>query len=90
MNIIEKAGFTRIRFGDVTDDELRIAIQKEYGIAISGGQEHLKGKIFRIGSMGNVGKRQIVATLAALQDVLGRKGVVRQALDAAMEVLQKL
>lgn len=74
----------------ITDKELRSTVQKEYGITISGGQEHLRNKIFRIGSMGNVGKKQIIATLAAVQDVLGRKGIAKPALDAAVEVLQGL
>jgi aspartate aminotransferase-like enzyme len=72
----------------ITDVELRSTVQREYGIAISGGQEHLKGKIFRIGNMGNVGKREIVATLAAVQDVLMRKRAAKPALHAAMEVLR--
>ena len=37
----------------VKDDEMRASIKK-MGIVIAGGQDHLKGKIFRIGSMGAV------------------------------------
>jgi aspartate aminotransferase-like enzyme len=71
----------------VTDKELRGGLKEEYGITISGGQEHLKGKIFRIGTMGNIGKREVIATLAAVEDILTRKGAAVPALNAALEVL---
>ncbi len=40
---------------------------KKMGIEIAGGQDHLKGKIFRIGSMGAVSAPEILATIAAVQ-----------------------
>lgn len=75
---------------NVTDKELRGTLQSEYGITISGGQEHLKGKIFRIGTMGNIGKAEVVTTLAAVEDVLMRKNAIKSALHAAIEVLKEL
>lgn len=82
---------TAIRMPDgITDKELRGTLQREYGIAISGGQEHLKGKIFRIGNMGNVSKRHVIATLAAVQDVLMRYNACKPALHAAIEILKEL
>jgi len=82
---------TAIRMPEgVTDKDLRGTLQKEYGITISGGQEHLKGKIFRIGNMGNIGKRQMIATLAAVQDVLMRYNACKPALHAAIEILKEL
>lgn len=72
----------------ITDKELRGALREEYGITISGGQEHLKGKIFRIGHMGNVTKRDLMATLSAIEDILLRKGISRPALVKAMEELR--
>ena len=53
----------------VKDDEMR-GIIKKMGIVIAGGQDHLKGKIFRIGSMGAVSAPEILATLAATQHAL--------------------
>lgn len=43
---------------------------KNYGIVIAGGQAHLKGKIMRIGHMGNCGEKEIIATLACLERAL--------------------
>ncbi len=47
---------------------------KKLGIEIAGGQDHLKGKIFRIGTMGAVGAPEILATLAAVQYALQKQG----------------
>jgi len=80
---------TAIRMPEnVTDKELRETLQREYGITISGGQEHLKGKIFRIGTMGNITKRDVLATLAAIEDILLRKNAIKPAIHIAMEVLK--
>ena len=58
----------------IKDDEMR-AIVKKMGIVIAGGQDHLKGKIFRIGSMGAVSAPEIIATLAATQYALKKLGL---------------
>lgn len=57
----------------VEDSAFRGSIKK-MGIEIAGGQDHLKGKIFRIGTMGAVGAPEILATLSAVQDSLSRNG----------------
>ncbi len=72
----------------VSDKELRGRLKEEYGITISGGQEHLKGKIFRIGTMGNVTKRDVLVTLAAIEDILLRKNAIKPAIHKAMEELK--
>jgi len=74
----------------MTDKDLRGTVSSEYGIFVSGGQEHLKGKIFRIGTMGNIGKREVLATLGAVQDVLMRFGKAKPALNAATEIMREL
>jgi len=72
----------------VKDDDLR-AIVKKMGIIIAGGQDHLKGKIFRIGNMGAVSAPEILATLAATQHALKKSGfrVQGDGVAAACEVL---
>jgi aspartate aminotransferase-like enzyme len=74
----------------ITDSELRGTLRRDYGIAISGGQEHLKGRIFRIGTMGNIGKREVLSTLAAIEEVLLRKRACKPSLSSAFNVLQGL
>lgn len=71
----------------MTDDDLRGPVKK-MGIIIAGGQDHLKGKIFRIGSMGAVSAPEILATLAAVQYALKKHGLaVGDGVSAAAEVL---
>jgi aspartate aminotransferase-like enzyme len=72
----------------VKDDDMRGAIKK-MGIVIAGGQDHLKGKIFRIGNMGAVSAPEILATLAATQHALKKCGfkVKGDGVGAASEVL---
>ena len=72
----------------VKDDEMR-GIVKKMGIVIAGGQDHLKGKIFRIGSMGAVGAPEILSTLAITQHALKKCGYKAQGdgVEAAAEVL---
>jgi len=72
----------------VKDDEVRPVIKK-MGIVIAGGQDHLKGKIFRIGTMGAVSAPEILATLAATQYAIKKLGykVQGDGVQAACEVL---
>lgn len=51
------------------DSEFRGTV-KRLGIEIAGGQDRLKGRIFRIGTMGATGAPEILATLAAVQHAL--------------------
>ncbi len=58
----------------LTVDSIRKALKSKYSIVVADGQESLKGKIFRIGHMGNVFERDILMTLAALKAVLTELG----------------
>ena len=49
---------------------------KKRGVIIAGGQEHLKSKIFRIGSMGNVTARDVLSTIQQLEIVLKKRGYI--------------
>ena len=80
---------TAVSYPDgIKDAEMRDVIKK-MGIIIAGGQDHLKGKIFRIGSMGAVSAPEILATLAATQHALKKLGykVKSDGVQAAAEVL---
>lgn len=71
----------------ITDKDLRGTVKK-FGIEIAGGQDHLKGKIFRIGTMGGVGAQEILATLAAVQFTLKKFNVAAgDGVEAAAGVL---
>lgn len=49
-------------------------LKDKYGITIAGGQDHLKGKIFRIGHLGYFDKFDIMTTLVGTEMVLSELG----------------
>ncbi len=74
----------------IDDKKLRGGI-KELGIQVSGGQGPLEGKIFRIGSMGNISKLDILSTVQAVEIVLHKNDVVKKmgpGVEAASDVLE--
>jgi aspartate aminotransferase-like enzyme len=73
----------------ITDDQLRGGMRKK-GVVIAGGQADLKGKIFRIASMGNITSTEILRTIEVLEQVLKENGFIDEegkGLEAAQEVL---
>jgi len=74
----------------ISDKELRGGLQ-ERGVVASGGQEHLKGKIFRLGTMGNFTYRQVLGAIAVVESVLYSKGILSKmgkGVGAASSVLE--
>ncbi len=58
----------------LTDQDVRGRLKDEYGILLAGGQETVKGKIFRIGHMANVDGVELLGVLSALEMVLAKSG----------------
>ena len=54
----------------VDDKKFRDLLSNEFKILIAGGFGNLKGKVFRIGSMGEVNKYHVVRTLSAIESAL--------------------
>ncbi|MFB2881532.1 pyridoxal-phosphate-dependent aminotransferase family protein [Floridanema aerugineum] len=54
----------------VDSEQIRKVLKKKYDIAMAGGQDHLKGKIFRIGHLGFVSDRDILTAIASLESAL--------------------
>ena len=65
---------TAVTIPDGVNEKVLRATVKGFGIEIAGGQDHLKGKIFRIGHMGAVGAPELLATLTAVEFALGKAG----------------
>ncbi len=51
-------------------EKIRSTMKKKFDIALAGGQDHLKGKIFRIGHLGFVGERDVLTAIASLEATL--------------------
>lgn len=55
---------------NVDAEQIRAIIKKRFDIIMAGGQDHLKGKIFRIGHLGFVSDRDILTAVSALEATL--------------------
>lgn len=58
----------------VDAQKVRSLMKKRFDIVLADGQDHLKGKIFRIGHLGFVCDRDILAAISALETVLRELG----------------
>ncbi len=58
----------------VESEQIRAVMKKRFDIALAGGQDHLKGKIFRIGHLGFVSDRDILAAIGSLEATLRELG----------------
>ena len=58
----------------VTDSQLRGTMRDKYKIELAGGQDHLKGNIFRIGHMGTTGLHELSMTFTCLEMTLKEFG----------------
>lgn len=54
----------------VEAEKIRSVMKKKYDVALAGGQDDLKGKIFRIGHLGFVCDRDILTAVASLEATL--------------------
>ena len=58
----------------VDAEQIRSTMRKKFDVALAGGQDHLKGKIFRIGHLGFVCDRDILSCVGALESTLQSLG----------------
>lgn len=58
----------------VEAEQIRAIMKKKFDIALAGGQDHLKGKIFRIGHLGFVSDRDILSAISSLEATLRELG----------------
>jgi aspartate aminotransferase-like enzyme len=65
---------TSVAPAGVDAEQIRAVMKKRYDIVLAGGQDHLKGKIFRIGHLGFVSDRDILTAIGALEATLQELG----------------
>ena len=59
---------------NIEGDKLVSTLRKEFGISIAGGQDKLKGKIFRIAHMGYIDQFDVIVGLSGVETMLQRAG----------------
>lgn len=65
-------------------EELRKAVKQRFDILLAGGQDHLKGKVFRIGHLGFVCDRDVLTAVAAIEATLQGLGLHQGAAGAGV------
>ena len=72
-------------------EQLRKAVKEKFDILLAGGQDHLKGKVFRIGHLGFVCDRDVLTAVSAIEATLSslglHKGSLGSGVAAAAEAL---
>ncbi|WP_457568443.1 pyridoxal-phosphate-dependent aminotransferase family protein [Desulfurobacterium sp.] len=90
-------GVTAVKVPEHIDGQKLVAwIREKFGIVIAGGQEHLKGKIFRLSHMGYVDIFDLLTELEAVEFALTRMGYrieygtsVKAAMDTFIKAVHK-
>ena len=77
---VSSATVTAVKMPEgITDADFRGTTRDKYGVELAGGQDHLKGNIFRIGHMGNISYKEVTQTFAAIGMTLKGLGVTDDA-----------
>ena len=79
LNLFTKESFgspaiTAVEPKNIDAENIRKLIKNDFDILLAGGQDHLKGKIFRIGHLGFVNDRDIISVISALESTLDKIG----------------
>ncbi len=69
---------TSIETQNFDAESFRKNINDKYGIQLAGGQDHLKGKIFRVGHLGYINDRDIISVISAIGLTLYERNMVNE------------
>jgi aspartate aminotransferase-like enzyme len=74
------------------DKKFRGLLSSEFRVLIAGGFSNLKGKVFRVGSMGEVDRYHVMRTIASIASTMNMLGIKTnpEATSVAMEKLKAL
>jgi aspartate aminotransferase-like enzyme len=90
-DICASPAITSVVPAGIDAEQVRSIMKKKFDIILAGGQDALKGKIFRIGHLGFVSDREILTAIAALEATmqeLGHAGSPGAGVAAAAQVLR--
>ena len=77
---VSSATVTAVKMPEgIKDADFRGTTRDKYGVELAGGQDHLKGNIFRIGHMGCISYKELVQTFAAIGMTLKGLGAIEDA-----------
>ena len=61
---------TAIKTEGMDAEDFRKTIKNKFDILLAGGQDQLKGKIFRVGHLGYINDRDIITVISAISNTL--------------------
>ena len=67
---------TAIELSQMSAETFRKIIREKYDILLAGGQDNLKGKIFRVGHLGYINNRDIMTAISAIGLTLVEQGLI--------------
>jgi len=67
---------TAVKTEGIDAEEFRKTIKNNFDILLAGGQDHMKGKIFRVGHLGYVNDRDIITVVSAISNTLVSLGKI--------------
>ena len=77
---------------EVEFSTLSSKLKEDYNVYVTGSKGHLKGKVFRIGHLGNVSRTDALSTVSAIEMVLKEEGYdveLGTGLEAAQKVFEE-
>ena len=81
---------TAVKTEGMDAEQFRKTIKDKFDILLAGGQDHLKGKIFRVGHLGYVNDRDIITIISAISNTLLTLGKISaQQAGEALVVVSK-
>jgi len=81
---------TAIKTEQFDAEDFRKKIKDKFDILLAGGQDHLKGKIFRVGHLGYVNDRDIISVISAISYTLLDQNIISpQQAGEALNVASK-
>ena len=74
---------------NIDAEEVRKAVKEKFDILLAGGQDHLKGKVFRIGHLGFVNDRDVLTAVAAIEATMQSLGLINAKMGSGMAATAK-
>ncbi|OZU87157.1 aminotransferase [Virgibacillus indicus] len=65
---------TAIKPGDFRAEDLRRLLKKDFNLSVAGGQQHMKGEIFRIGHMGYCSPADVLQVISIIEIGIKKAG----------------
>ncbi len=81
---------TAISTKEIDAEIIRKSIKDDFDILLAGGQDHLKGKIFRIGHLGFVNDRDILTAISAIEATLNKLGKLKAPIGKGVAVASEI